>query len=209
MRRSSKLRLILADDHPVLRDGLSLILDAQPDMAVVAQASTGEEALDLFLEHEPDVLILDLQMPGEGGVNTVKRLLKKRPRAKVLILTTYDRDEDIYCAMLAGAIGYVLKDTPRDELILAIRTIASGQRYMSLTAGAKLAGRIGAPQLTERELSVLQCVAAGQANKEIAARLGITEGTVKSHVNNIMQKLGALSRTDAAIVALKKGLIKM
>ena len=209
MRRSSKLRLILADDHPVLRDGLSLILDAQPDMAVVAQASTGEEALDLFLEHEPDVLILDLQMPGEGGINTVKRLLKKRPRAKILILTTYDTDEDIYSAMLAGAIGYVLKDTPRDELILAIRTIASGQRYMSRTAGAKLAGRIGAPQLTERELSVLQCVAAGQANKEIAARLGITEGTVKSHVNNIMQKLGALSRTDAAIVALKKGLIKM
>ena len=209
MRQSSKLRLILADDHPVLRDGLSLILDAQPDMAVVAQASTGEEALDLFLEHEPDVLILDLQMPGEGGVNTVKRLLKKRPRAKILILTTYDTDEDIYCAMLAGAIGYVLKDTPRDELILAIRTIASGQRYMSRTAGAKLAGRIGAPQLTERELSVLQCVATGQANKEIAARLGITEGTVKSHVNNIMQKLGALSRTDAAIVALKKGLIKM
>ena len=209
MRQSSKLRLILADDHPVLRDGLSLILDAQPDMAVVAQASTGEEALDLFLEHGPDVLILDLQMPGEGGVNTVKRLLRKRPRAKILILTTYDTDEDIYCAMLAGAIGYVLKDTPRDELILAIRTVASGQRYMSRTAGAKLAGRIGAPQLTERELSVLQCVAAGQANKEIAARLGITEGTVKSHVNNIMQKLGALSRTDAAIVALKKGLIKM
>jgi DNA-binding NarL/FixJ family response regulator len=209
MRRSSKLRLILADDHPVLRDGLSLILGAVTDMAVVAQASTGEEALDLFIKHEPDVLILDLQMPGEGGVNTVKRLLKKRPGAKILILTTYDTDEDIYRTMLAGAIGYVLKDTPRDELILAIRTIASGQRYMSRTAGAKLAGRIGAPQLTERELSVLRCVAAGKANKEIAATLSISEGTVKSHVNNIMQKLGALSRTDAAIAGLRKGLIKM
>jgi two-component system NarL family response regulator len=205
MRRSSKLRLILADDHPVLRDGLSLILGAVTDMAVVAQASTGEEALDLFIKHEPDVLILDLQMPGEGGVNTVKRLLKKRPGAKILILTTYDTDEDIYRTMLAGAIGYVLKDTPRDELILAIRTIASGQRYMSRTAGAKLAGRIGAPQLTERELSVLRCVAAGKANKEIAATLSISEGTVKSHVNNIMQKLGALSRTDAAIAGLRKG----
>jgi two-component system NarL family response regulator len=209
MRRSSKLRLILADDHPVLRDGLSLILGAVTDMAVVAQASTGEEALDLFIKHEPDVLILDLQMPGEGGVNTVKRLLKKRPGAKILILTTYETDEDIYRTMLAGAIGYVLKDTPRDELILAIRTIASGQRYMSRTAGAKLAGRIGAPQLTERELSVLRCVAAGKANKEIAATLSISEGTVKSHVNNIMQKLGALSRTDAAIAGLRKGLIKM
>ena len=209
MSRPSKLRLILADDHPVLREGLSLILDTLPDMAVVAQASTGEEAFELFLKLEPDVLILDLQMPGEGGVSTVKRLLKKRPGAKILILTTYDTDEDIYRTMLAGAIGYVLKDTPSDELIVAIRTIASGQRYMSRTAGAKLAGRIGAPQITERELSVLRCVAAGQANKEIADALGISEGTVKSHVNNIMQKLGALSRTDAAIAGLRKGLIKM
>ena len=209
MSRPSKLRLILADDHPVLREGLSLILGTLPDMAVVAQASTGEEAFELFLKLEPDVLILDLQMPGEGGVSTVKRLLKKRPGAKILILTTYDTDEDIYRTMLAGAIGYVLKDTPSDELIVAIRTIASGQRYMSRTAGAKLAGRIGAPQITERELSVLRCVAAGQANKEIADALGISEGTVKSHVNNIMQKLGALSRTDAAIAGLRKGLIKM
>ena len=209
MSRPSKLRLILADDHPVLREGLSLILGTRPDMAVVAQASTGEEAFELFLKLEPDVLILDLQMPGEGGVSTVKRLLKKRPGAKILILTTYDADEDIYRTMLAGAIGYVLKDTPSDELIGAIRTIGSGQRYMSRTAGAKLAGRIGAPQITERELSVLRCVAAGQANKEIADALGISEGTVKSHVNNIMQKLGALSRTDAAIAGLRKGLIKM
>ena len=204
MSRPSKLRLILADDHPVLREGLSLILGTLPDMAVVAQASTGEEAFELFLKLEPDVLILDLQMPGEGGVSTVKRLLKKRPGAKILILTTYDTDEDIYRTMLAGAIGYVLKDTPSDELIRAIRTIASGQRYMSRTAGAKLAGRIGAPQITERELSVLRCVAAGQANKEIADALGISEGTVKSHVNNIMQKLGALSRTDAAICRAAK-----
>jgi len=209
MSRPSKLRLILADDHPVLREGLSLILGTLPDMAVVAQASTGEEAFELFLKLEPDVLILDLQMPGEGGVSTVKRLLKKRPGAKILILTTYDTDEDIYRTMLAGAIGYVLKDTPSDELFVAIRTIASGQRYMSRTAGAKLAGRIGAPQITERELSVLRCVAAGQANKEIAGALGISEGTVKSHVNNIMQKLGALSRTDAAIAGFRKGLIKM
>jgi two-component system NarL family response regulator len=178
-------------------------------MEVVGEASTGEEAFELFLKHDPDVLILDLQMPGEGGVNTLKRLLKKRPRAKVLILTTYDTDEDIYRSMLAGATGFILKDTPREELISAVRTIASGQRYMSRTAGAKLAGRIGAPELTGRELSVLRCVAAGQANKEIANALSISEGTVKSHVNNIMQKLGALSRTDAAMVGLRKGLIKI
>ena len=209
MSRSSKLRLILADDHPVLREGLSLILGLLPDMVVADQASTGEEAFELFLKLEPDVLILDLQMPGEGGLRTVERLLKKRPSAKILILSTYETDEDIYRTMLAGAIGYVLKDAPRDELILAIRTVASGQRYMSRTAGAKLAGRIGAPQITERELSVLRCIAAGQANKEIADALSISEGTVKSHVNNIMQKLGALSRTDAAICALRKGLIKI
>jgi two-component system, NarL family, response regulator len=209
MSRNSKLRLILADDHPVLREGLSLILGALPDMAVVAEGSTGEEAFELFLKHEPDVLILDLQMPGEGGLNTVRRLLKKRPAAKILILTAYDTDEDIYRTMLAGAAGYILKDSPRDELIRAIRTIASGQRCISRTAGAKLAGRIGAPELTERELSVLRCVAAGQANKEVAAALGISEGTLKSHVNKIMQKLGALSRTDAVMVGLRKGLIKI
>src|ERR1700759_267192 len=135
----AKLRLILADDHPVLREGLSLILGTLPDMAIVAQASTGEEAFELFLKLEPDVLILDLQMPGEGGVSTVKRLLKKRPGAKILILTTYDTDEDIYRTMLAGAIGYILKDTPADELIGAIRTTASGLRYMSRIARDKLA----------------------------------------------------------------------
>ena len=144
------------------------------------------------------------------GLNTVGRLLKKsRPGAKILILTTYDTDEDIYRTMLAGAAGYILKDSPRDELIRAIRTIASGQRYMSRTAGAKLAGRIGAPELTKQELSVLRCVAAGQANKEVAVVLRISEGTVKSHVNKIMQKLGAHSRTDAVIVGLRKGLIKI
>jgi two-component system, NarL family, response regulator len=209
MKRSAKLRLVLADDHSVLREGLALILDALPDMTVVAQASTGEEALHLCGEHEPDVLILDLQMPGEGGVNTVKRLLKKRPEAKILILTAYDIDEDIYRSMHAGASGYVLKDTPREELIGAIRTIASGQRYVDRTIGAKLASRIGAPELTVRELSVLEYVAAGHANKEIADKLSISEGTVKSHVNSVMQKLGALSRTDAAITALRKGLIKL
>jgi two-component system NarL family response regulator len=209
MKRSAKLRLVLADDHSVLREGLALILDALPDMTVVAQASTGEEALHLCGEHEPDVLILDLQMPGEGGVNTVKRLLKKRREAKILILTAYDIDEDIYRSMHAGASGYVLKDTPREELIGAIRTIASGQRYVGRTIGAKLASRIGAPELTARELSVLEGVAAGHANKEIADKLSISEGTVKSHVNSVMQKLGALSRTDAAITALRKGLIKL
>jgi two-component system NarL family response regulator len=193
----------------VLREGLSLILGATPDLMVVGEAATGEEAFELFLKHEPDVLILDLQMPGQGGVSTIKRLLKRRLGAKVLILTAYETEEDIYRAMHAGARGYVLKDTPADELLRAIRTVASGQRYLSRTAGAKLAGRIGQPALTERELLVLQYVAAGQANKAIADTLSVSEGTVKSHVNKIMQKLGALSRTDAAMVGLRKGLIKI
>jgi two-component system, NarL family, response regulator len=209
MKRSGKLRLILADDHSVLREGLSLIFNALPDMTVVAQASTGEEAFQLFLEHEPDVLVLDLQMAGEGGVSTIRRLLKKRTGAKILVLTAYDMDEDIYRSMRAGAKGYILKDTPREDLIQAIRTIASGQRYVSRIAGAKLAGRIGASELTERELSVLNCVAAGQANKQIADKLLITEGAVKSHVNSIMKKLGAQSRTEAAMVALRQGIIRI
>jgi two-component system NarL family response regulator len=208
MRRPSKLRLILADDHALVREGLSLILDTVPDMTIVAHASTGEEAIDLFLKHEPDLLLLDIHMPGEGGLNAVKRILKNRPHARILILTAYDTEEDIYRSMLAGAGGYILKDTPPDELISAIRTVASGQRFMSRTAGAKLAGRIGAPELTNRELVILQCVASGRANKEIADQLGVSEGTVKSHVNKIMRKLGAVSRTDAALVGLRKGLVK-
>jgi two-component system NarL family response regulator len=209
MSHAAKLRLVLADDHTVLREGLSLVLSTVADMTVVGEAATGEEAFELFLKHDPDVLILDLQMPGKGGVNTVQRLLKRRPDAKILILTAYETEEDIYRALHAGATGYLLKNTPPDELISAIRTIASGQRYLSRTAGAKLAGRIGAPVLTDRELSVLKGIAAGQANKEIADDLSISEGTVKSHVNKIMQKLGALSRTDAAMVGLRKGLIRI
>jgi two-component system NarL family response regulator len=207
MRRPSKLRLILADDHALVREGLSLILDTVP-MTIVAHASTGEEAIDLFLKHEPDLLLLDIHMPGEGGLNAVKRILKNRPHARILILTAYDTEEEIYRSMLAGAGGYILKDTPPDELISAIRTVASGQRFMSRSAGAKLAGRIGAPELTNRELVILQCVASGRANKEIADQLGVSEGTVKSHVNKIMRKLGAVSRTDAALVGLRKGLVK-
>jgi two-component system NarL family response regulator len=208
MRRPSKLRLILADDHALVREGLSLILNTVPDMTIVAHASTGEEAIDLFLKHEPDLLLLDIHMPGEGGLNAVKRILKNRPHARILILTAYDTEEEIYRSMLAGAGGYILKDTPPDELISAIRTVASGQRFMSRSAGAKLAGRIGAPELTNRELVILQCVASGRANKEIADQLGVSEGTVKSHVNKIMRKLGAVSRTDAALVGLRKGLVK-
>lgn len=208
MRRPSKLRLILADDHALVREGLSLILGTVPDMTIVAHASTGEEAIDLFLKHVPDLLLLDSHMPGEGGLNAVKRILKNRPDARILILTAYDTEEDIYRSMLAGAGGYILKDAPPDELISAIRTVASGQRFMSRSAGAKLAGRIGAPELTNRELVILQCVASGRANKEIADQLGVSEGTVKSHVNKIMRKLGAVSRTDAALVGLRKGLVK-
>jgi two-component system NarL family response regulator len=185
-----------------------LILDTVPDMTIVAHASTGEEAIDLFLKHEPDLLLLDIHMPGEGGLSAVKRILKNRPHARILILTAYDTEEEIYRSMLAGAGGYILKDTPPDELISAIRTVASGQRFMSRSAGAKLAGRIGAPELTNRELVILQCVASGRANKEIADQLGVSEGTVKSHVNKIMRKLGAVSRTDAALVGLRKGLVK-
>jgi two-component system NarL family response regulator len=209
MSHAPKLRLLLADDHTVLREGLSLMLSAVPDMTVVGEAATGEEAFELFLQHDPDVLILDLQMPGKGGVNAVERILKRRPGARILILTAYETEEDIYRSMHAGAAGYLLKDTPPGELIGAIRIIASGQRYLSRAVGAKLAGRIGAPVLTERELSVLNRIAAGQANKEIAEALSISEGTVKSHVNKIMQKLGALSRTDAVMLGLRKGLIRI
>ena len=204
-----KIRVILADDHPVVRDGLAAIVNQQADMEVVAEAGDGAEALDLYEQHSPDVMVLDLRMPKMDGATVVQKVLEKHPKACLLIMTTYDGDEDIFKSLSRGAKGYLLKDAPRQEILLAIRAVAADQRYTSGAVAAKALQRMVRPSLTQRELDVLQQLAEGRSNKDIGRRLQITEGTAKTHVKAILTKLDAMSRTEAVAVAHKRGLIHL
>lgn len=202
------VRLLVVDDHPVTREGLALILDHQPDMTVVGQAQSGEEAVARWRGLRPDVTIMDLQMGGMSGARAIEQILAESPGARILVLTTFDGDEDIHRAMHAGARAYLLKDAPREELLRAIRAVHAGQRYLSAAAGARLAERVTQTPLTERELDVLRLLAEGLSNREIGAELGIAEGTVKSHVNSVVLKLGVTSRVEAALAAHQRGLLR-
>ena len=204
-----KIRVILADDHPVVRDGLAAIVNQQADMEVVAEAGDGEEAIALYERHRPDVMVLDLRMPKLDGVAVVQRVLEAHPKACLLIMTTYDGDEDIFRSLSQGARGYLLKDTPRQEILSAVRAVAAGRPYTSSSVAAKAVRRMAQPSLTQRELAVLELVAQGRSNKDIARRLDITEGTAKTHVKAILAKLDAMSRTEAVAVAHKRGLIRL
>jgi DNA-binding NarL/FixJ family response regulator len=209
MAAAPKIRVILADDHPVVRDGLAAIVNQQSDMQVVAEAGDGEEALRLFDEHLPDVMVLDLRMPKRDGVAVVQEVLEKHPKARLLIMTTFDGDEDIFRSLSQGAKGYLLKDAPRTEILSAIRAVSEDRPYTSSSVAAKALQRMGKPSLTQREMSVLQEIAQGRSNKDIARRLSITEGTAKTHVKSILTKLDAISRTEAVAVAHKRGLIHL
>ena len=204
-----KIRVILADDHPVVRDGLAAIVNQQPDMQVVAEAGDGEQAIALYEKHHPDVMVLDLRMPKYDGVTVVQRVLEAHPKACLLIMTTYDGDEDIFRSLSQGAKGYLLKDAPRQEILSAIRAVAEDRSYTSSSVAAKALQRMVKPSLTQRELDVLQHLAQGRSNKDIARRLAITEGTAKTHVKAILAKLDAISRTEAVAVAHKRGLIRL
>jgi two-component system NarL family response regulator len=203
------IRVILADDHPVVRDGLANIVNQQKDMQVVAEADDGEAAIAVFEEHRPDVMVLDLRMPRRDGVSVVEQVLDRHPKARLLIMTTYDGDEDIFKSLSRGAKGYLLKDAPRQEILLAIRAVAADQRYTSGAVAAKALQRLVRPSLTQRELDVLQQLAEGRSNKDIGRRLQITEGTAKTHVKAILTKLDAISRTEAVAVAHRRGLIHL
>jgi two-component system, NarL family, response regulator len=203
------IRVILVDDHPVVRDGLANIVNQQKDMRVVAEADDGDTAIALYDEHRPDVMVLDLRMPGRDGVSVVEVVLDKHPKARVLIMTTYDGDEDIFKSLSRGAKGYLLKDAPRQEILTAIRAVAADQPYTSGAIAAKALQRMVRPSLTQRELDVLQQLAEGRSNKDIGRRLHITEGTAKTHVKAILTKLDAISRTEAVAVAHKRGLIHL
>lgn len=205
----TKIRVILADDHPVVRDGLAAIVNQQKDMTVVAEAGDGADAIALYADHRPDVMVLDLRMPRRDGVSVVEEVLEAHPKARLLIMTTYDGDEDIFRSLSKGAKGYLLKDAPRAEILAAIRAVAADQPYTSGAIAAKALQRLGRPSLTQRELDVLQQIAQGRSNKDIGRRLQITEGTAKTHVKAILTKLDAISRTEAVAVAHKRGLIRL
>jgi two-component system NarL family response regulator len=205
----TSIRVLVVDDHPVVRHGLTVLINHQPDLQVVAEATNGLEAVAQFAALHPDVVLMDLRMPLLDGVAAINQIRATTPQARILILTTYDSDEDIYRGLRAGALAYLLKDAPPDELLGAIRAVAVGQKRIPSEVAAKLAERMNSPELTARELDVLRLVVAGHANKEIAAALMIAEGTVRAHLNSMFQKLDAQDRTHAATIALRRGLVRL
>jgi len=208
-QQSDRIRILVVDDHHVVRQGIVALLKTVDDFEVVGQATSGEEALTVFGEVLPDITLMDLQMPGKGGVAAVEAIREKHAAAKVIVLTTFDGDEDIYRSLQAGARGYLLKGMTIDQLVNAIRTVQSGRSIIPGPIAEKLAERITAQQLTSRELSVLERIVAGRANKQIATDLFISEATVKTHINNLLGKLGVADRTQAATVAIQRGLVHL
>ena len=209
MNQANIIRILVAEDHEIVRDGICAIVNQQEDLTVVAQAENGEQAVLLYEEHQPDLVLTDLRMPVMEGVEAIKQIITDYPQAKIIILTTYDTDEEIYRGLQAGAKGYLLKDTSSKELATAIRTVNRGQKYIPHQVVARLTERISNSELTKREMDVLKLLTQGNSNQEIAATLKITEGTVKFHVNNIFNKLGVSDRTQAVITAFKRGLARL
>ena len=205
----SEIRILIADDQLVVREGLVAILNRQSDMTVVGEAGNGHEALEQWRTHRPDVTLMDLRMPEMSGVEAIIAIREEDDKASVIILTTYDSDEDVYRGMRAGAKAYLLKDAHREELLNCIRAVYAGKTVVSPGVAAKLASRLREERLTPRELDILTLVGQGLSNKLIARALDITEGTVKTHVKNVLEKLDATSRTEALAVAARRGLITL
>jgi len=206
------IRVMLVDDHPVVREGLRGMLEAEPDLTVVGEAGSGDEAVALDRVAAPDVVLMDLRMPGLDGVGATKRILREQPGRRIVVLTTYETDADILRAVEAGATGYLLKETPREELFAAIRATASGQSVLSPSVASRLVGRTresGERSLSAREIEVLMLVARGTSNKLIARDLEISETTVKTHLLHIFSKLGVDDRTAAVTTAVERGIIRL
>jgi two-component system, NarL family, response regulator len=206
---NSPIRILLADDHPIVRDGLALIIDNEADMTVIAQADNGKEAVELYQQLQPEVSLLDLRMPKMGAVDAIVAIRQADPNANIIILTTYDTDEDIYRGLRAGARSYLLKDTPVDEILDVIRAVAAGNKFIPTRVGMRLAERIESEELSDREQEVLRLMAQGKTNLEIGTALGIAESTVKFHVNHVLTKLGVSDRTQAVIQAARRGLVEL
>ena len=205
--QGSPIRILCVDDHPVVRNGIGQIIDLQLDMEVVASAATGEEAVSQFRQHKPDITLMDLQLPGMSGLEAIKEIRSAFRQARIIVLTMYQGDEDIFRALDAGAATYLLKDTLSHDLIRTIREVYEGQSPMSPAVAALLAERKNQPALTAREVEITELIAKGMRNKEIAAALGIAEETVHAHVKNIFSKLHVNDRTAALAMALRRGII--
>lgn len=205
---SQPLRLLIADDHTALRLGLVTIAESVPHIRVIGEAVDGVDAVARYQELKPDVMILDLRMPKLDGIEVVECVLSFDPQARILVMTMYDHEEDIFRSVRAGARGYILKSAPREEILKAIEAVARGERYMPQYVALKLAAHMATPQLTTREREVLELMQLGITNKEIGSQLQLTEGTIKSHVREIMAKLNAISRTEAVNLAVQRGLLK-
>jgi DNA-binding NarL/FixJ family response regulator len=206
---AEKLRIMLVDDHYLVRVGLASILALEPDMMVCAEASTGEQAIQLFRTHRPDVTLMDLRLSGLSGSEATQAIHAEFPDARIIVISTYICDEEIYNALQAGAMAYLVKSVQREELIKAIRKAAIGQRHIPQEVAARLAERVGRSQLSVRELDVLRLLVGGKRNRAIAFELDITEGTVKLHVSSILGKLGVADRTEAVTVALQRGIVQL
>lgn len=204
---SDPIRILVAEDHLVARVGVSTIVNMQPDMTIVAEASNGQQAVELYRKHLPDVALLDLRMPVMGGVEAAQAIRAEFPNARLIALTTYGGDEDIRRALASGVQAYLTKDVLHDELLKAIRAVHAGQTYLPAAVAAALAAQLPRPDLSAREVQVLELIVRGLANKQIAYALSIAEHTVKNHVKNILSKLGVQDRTQAATVAIQRGII--
>lgn len=201
------IRILLVEDHQVVRQGLIALLSASDDLEVVGAVGDGLDAIEAIRRLSPDVILIDLQLPRLGGAETIRRVRADQPQARFIVLTTYDGDEDIFRAMQAGARAYLLKGMPLDDLLATIRLVHEGRLHMPPAIAQKLAERVSGQELTARELSVLERIVAGRANKEISSDLCISEATVKTHINNLLGKLGVADRTHAATIAIQRGLV--
>jgi len=207
--KKERIRILIADDHTVVREGLVALTKRKSDMVVIAEASNGRETVDLWKQYHPDVTLLDLRMPELDGFGAIKEIREVDPNAHIVVLTTYDGDEDIYRAIKAGAKAYLLKDTARDAIVDCVRRVHAGETFLPPPLAAKLAERVSGAALSQREMEVLQRMATGKSNKEIGAELFISDGTVKTHVSSIFTKLDVVSRTEAIATATRRGLIQL
>ncbi|HBY58863.1 MAG TPA: DNA-binding response regulator [Solibacterales bacterium] len=207
--KGRKIRVLFVDDHPVLREGLAAIVNSQPDMTVVGEAGSGEEAVAQYRELRPDVTLMDLRLPDISGAEAIARIRREDAGARVLVLSSYAGEEDIRRSLEAGAAAYLVKDTLRKELLEAIRTVDRGEKYVPAAVAARLAALQGQQALTPRETEVLRLIVRGLSNKEIAGELGASEGTVRIHVSNLLAKLGVEDRTQAAVHAIQSGLVHL
>jgi DNA-binding NarL/FixJ family response regulator len=209
MTREAQIRVLGVDDHPLLREGIAGMINSQPDMLLVAQASNAQEAIQQFRKHKPDVTLMDLRLPDKSGIDAMIAIRSEFPEARIIMLTTFEGDVEIQRALEAGARGYLLKSMPPRELVEVIRQVYAGEKRIPLQVAARLAEHISDEALTDRETEVLGQIAGGSRNRDIADKLFITEGTVKAHIKHIMHKLGARDRTQAVAIGLRRGIIQL